>query len=407
MSTPKKILILTSAHLCRNPRVVKEANTLAAAGYSVIVLSIRSHRPSVAADAKIIANAKFRHISVEALDGTAAWLRRARTRLARELLGRAHIELPSSLGPAKALLRASRRIPADLVIAHTEPALWAATQLLNEGRTVSADLEDWHSEDLLPADRTYRPLKLLRKIEYRLIHDAGFVSTTSVALSQSLQSRYGGIAPSVITNAFPLQPDPFVLNPLHEDQASPPRLCWFSQTIGPGRGLEPFLDAWALTRIPSRLILLGESTAVYRNSLLARLPDSHMKAVEFNDPVAPDVLPEWIAQNHVGLALERTDIVNRDLTITNKILQYLNAGLAILATPTAGQSEVLSSHPQAGCLIDLTAPPQHTAKQIDQFISDRGLLATARAASRRAAESEYCWEHESPRFLALVDKALR
>ena len=36
----KKILILTSAHLCRNPRVVKEATTLGAAGYDVTVMSI-------------------------------------------------------------------------------------------------------------------------------------------------------------------------------------------------------------------------------------------------------------------------------------------------------------------------------------------------------------------------------
>ncbi|MCF8294760.1 MAG: hypothetical protein K9I34_01750, partial [Bacteroidales bacterium] len=35
----KKIGILTQSHLCRNPRVVKEANTLAAAGYDVHILT--------------------------------------------------------------------------------------------------------------------------------------------------------------------------------------------------------------------------------------------------------------------------------------------------------------------------------------------------------------------------------
>ena len=35
-----KILILTASHLCRNPRVVKEATTLGAAGYEVTVMSV-------------------------------------------------------------------------------------------------------------------------------------------------------------------------------------------------------------------------------------------------------------------------------------------------------------------------------------------------------------------------------
>ncbi|MCF7688810.1 MAG: glycosyltransferase [Cephaloticoccus sp.] len=386
---------------------MKEANTLAAAGHAVTVLGVLSHRPSVVLDAEIVANANFQHITINTLQGTNAWKCRAHTRLTRELLRHVRLELPSSLGPATALLRAARRIPADLVIAHTEPALWVATRLLTESWKVAADFEDWHSEDLLPAERLHRPLNLLRKIERRLLHDAAYVTTTSAAMSRALHSRYGGTVPSVITNAFPLQPDPFALNPLHGVNSLPPRLCWFSQTIGPGRGLEEFLDVWSLTRTPSRLILLGESTAEYRAALLTRLPDSLVTAVEFNAPVAPDDLPGWIAQNHVGLALERTDITNRDLTITNKILQYLNAGLAVLATPTAGQREVLHSHPQAGLLIGLNSSPQHAANLIDQLLSKSGQLAIVRAAARQAAEAHYCWERESQRLLALVEKALR
>ena len=40
MSQPAKILILTASHLCRNPRVVKEAATLGAARYDVTVMSV-------------------------------------------------------------------------------------------------------------------------------------------------------------------------------------------------------------------------------------------------------------------------------------------------------------------------------------------------------------------------------
>ncbi|MCU0792642.1 MAG: glycosyltransferase [Opitutaceae bacterium] len=399
---PARILILTNGPLARNPRVVKEACALGAAGHAVTVLGVRNHRASVPLDAGIVSQAAcFHHEQIELLDGPRAWLRRAWSRLAREAAKRGARPTIHGLGPAICLLRAARKHSWDLIIAHNEISHWAGLRLLHQGRRVAADLEDWHSEDLLAEARRHRPIALLRLQERDLLHRAAHCTTTSHALANALQLRYGGQTPFVITNSFPLgsvrqEPDTDAI----------PSLLWFSQTIGPGRGLESFCAAWAATRVPSRLTLVGEDSAGYVASLRASLPPSHRGRLETLPPVAPSVLPDLIARHDVGLALENLVPPNKDLTISNKILQYLNAGLAVVATPTAGQREVLACAPDAGVL-ETFADPAVAASVLDDLLSTPSALRRRGQAARRLAEDVYCWEKEGPRLVEIAERSLR
>ncbi len=399
----RRILILTNGHLCRNPRVLKEADALGRAGYDVTVLSLRHHAPSVALDAELAAAAPFRHEKINLLPGTGpqAFRRRLLVWAARQAVGRLGWQILAALGPAGSLLRRARQHAADLTIVHNELAHGVGLRLHAAGRRVSADIEDWHSEDLLPQDRQQRPMDLLRAQERGLLHQLAHTTTTSEALADGLHARYGGTRPRVITNSFALQPDPH----RPAEDIGPPLLFWFSQRLGPGRGLEEFLAAWRLTHQPSRVTLLGEPAPGYREALLAGLPADRRAAVSFLDCVPPATLPSLIARHDVGLALESSALPSRDLTITNKILQYLNAGLAIVASSTAGQREVLARQPQAGILVN-PADAAGFAAALDALLSDRAALAVRQQAARRLAEDVYCWEREAPRLVAFVAAAL-
>ncbi len=325
-----RILIIGSGHLCRNPRMLKEAQTLCAAGHDVTVLTVSNHAPSEQLDRDLLKNAPFRRVTVDMLDHR--WVGRLRVNFDRIVawLGKQAVrytawQTPFALGAASRLYGAALNVPADLTIVHTELPMWIGLRLLKKGRKVAADFEDWHSEDLLPANRVDRPLNLIRAIEKTLIQQAAYCSTTSEALAGSLHRRYEGRRPLVFTNSFPLQN--YSTRVLHDS----PIFFWFSQTIGPGRGLEHFLDAWALTVQSSRVVLLGQSYGEYKANLLERLSPDFRARVSFLPMVSPSVLPDVIARHDIGLALEEPSIVNRDLTITNKILQYLNAGLAVVA----------------------------------------------------------------------------
>ncbi len=384
--------------------MLKEATALGGAGFDVTVMTVANHASSEVYDRELMQHAPFKRIVLDHLAGR--WMQRKRilasrlgTWLARRLVALG-LELPPALGPAHALGRMARAFPADLVIVHTELPFYIGRTLLAQGRRVAADFEDWHSRDLLPTAQTTRPLRLIRSLERELMQKCAYTSTTSHALAAALQSAGGGRLPVVITNSFPLQPDPAEI-----PHSQSPSFFWFSQTIGAGRGLEIFIAAWRQMQQPSRLCLLGDISPDYRQKLLGRVPPARRHQLEFLPLVSPEALPSVIARHDVGLALERPEPPSRDLTITNKILQYFNAGLAVIASDTSGQREVMTRVPAAGLLVALNETGE-LARQLDELLSDPARLAAMGAAARRAAREIYCWEQEAPRLVATVDAAL-
>jgi len=269
MTGPARILILTSGSLSRNPRPAKEAAALAAAGHRVTVLRPPEGPPYDQLDVEFAAGAGFENRTVAAgATGAGKSFRRAARWIARRAVPLG-FESVAALGEAGDLLAAARATPAELTIVHNEIALWAGRRLLRLGRRVAADIEDWYSEDLLPRDRRHRPIRLLQSLEAEMLQHAAYVSTTSAALSSALHRRYGGRRPEVITNSFPLQPAP---RPQRPAGGGPVAFFWFSQTLGPGRGLEGFLPTWAALAGPSRLVLLGEPRPGFAEHLRSLVP---------------------------------------------------------------------------------------------------------------------------------------
>lgn len=402
-----RILILSSSHLCRNPRVLKEATSLGLAGYDVTVVSVSTHARFERVDRELMQGLPFQRQTIDYAAGDRRtrlryFVQRSGTWAARLLCSRLKLELAQSLGPATALLRRARAFPADLTIVHTEIPVWVAQFLIRDGRRVAADIEDWYSEDLLFADRRTRPLRLLHAAERFVLNHCVYASATSVSMAAALADTYGCKSPLVIRNTFPLQPRARPDRPAGRES---PAFIWFSQTIGPGRGLELFLAAWARTQNPSRVYLLGDERPGYPQSLLDRLPAEHRTRVHFLPVVTPEKLPDQLAEFDIGLALEQRWPRNRDVTIPNKIFQYMNAGLALVTTDTAGQSEVMRAAPESGLLLPAHETTQNAAA-LDRLIGDPVRLRTCQLASRAAAAAEFCWEQDAPRLLAAVEAAL-
>jgi glycosyltransferase involved in cell wall biosynthesis len=400
----QRILVLGAGPLCRNPRVLKEATALGNAGFDVTVTSIANIERFEAFDRELLVGAPFRmkvldRLSRRPADRLAAFSERALGWLARRAV-HCGVESPYCLGPYHALGRLALGIPADLTIVHTELPFCVGASLLARGRRVAADFEDWHSRDLLPAARARRPLRLLDRNERLLIQRSAYSSAPSRSMAEALHSAYGGRMPVVIPNTFPLQPAP---KPL--PRQNPVSFLWFSQTVGEGRGLEEFLAGWALTRGHSQVCLLGDVADSYREKLAGLVPEHRRAFLRFLPLTSPESLPGAIAEHDIGIALEPNTPESRYLTTTNKVFQYLNAGLAVLATPTAGQREILSRAPDCGLVIDLDNR-ESLATQLDMLLASPGRIAAMGAAAREAALRHFCWERSAPDLVAAVTGAL-
>ncbi|MEM6821193.1 MAG: glycosyltransferase [Verrucomicrobiota bacterium] len=401
-SSRKKILIVTSAHLCRNPRVVKEANALALAGYNVTVVTNSTHAPSLIHDAPILDSAHFKLdlalnlFSSNPFHRLSGLYSRAITRLARFLVSKFKAPIAEALGPIRQLNRKIRDSDFDLCIAHTELGLLAALSALPDRTRLAVDFEDWYSEDLLPEHRSYLPMNLIRQAESTALNQATFVLCPSMAMAKALNKEYGGTAPIVIENTFPLQA---ISTPTKSTQ--PTSLLWFSQTIGPGRGLESFIRLWKEIPGDSTLTLLGSASPEYRNMLECEAEEARNRLL-FHPLVSTEELPNTIANYDIGLALETNSIPSRDLTITNKLFQYMNAGLAVICTPTQGQQEVLQQMPEAGWILDWNDPD--TPSRLKGILDDAESIHRARIAARTLVETTYHWESTQKKLLHCVEQ---
>jgi glycosyltransferase involved in cell wall biosynthesis len=305
------------------------------------------------------------------------------------------------------MMQVARRTRADLTIVHSEGGLWVGAQLLAEGFRVGVDFEDWFSEDLLPEARTSRPIAELKSLEKHLARECVYSLTTSQALSNALAETYQAPKPSIVYNVFPFAEREHI-DYLRCDRRDShlPSLHWFSQTIGPGRGLEMLFKALPYLEAAVEVHLRGRCDESTRRWIESMIPVEMAKRQVFiHETVPNDKLLSRIAEHDIGLSLEYTDIPSRNLSITNKLFQYLQAGLAVIATDTAGQREVMQKCPDAVRLIP-AANPIALANALNELLCQPGVLEAAKASSIAASKNEFCWEMQSNTLLQAAERAL-
>ena len=407
-----KILILIGAHLCTAPRPQKEAQSLADAGHDVTVRGFWFDPELVKRDRILMTNKKWRFEPIIDFQPTTTqgrlqnWGVRLQGRIGRERFERFGTFSPAVLGyGAEAMLKAARQAGADLTIVHSEVGLWVGNQLLDEGFRVGVDFEDWFSEDLLPAERAAKPIAKLKVLESRLARDCTYCLTTSHALAEALAHCLKAPKPTVIYNVFPSAQQQ-QMDQLQRDRRnlSYPSLHWFSQTIGPGRGLETLFQALPYLTLPVEIHLRGNYPESTRQWLEPLVPPAWRDRLFIHSTVPNAELLSRIAEHDIGLALECTDIPSRNLTITNKLGQYLQAGLAVIATDTAGQREVLDQWPAVGRLIP-SNDPLAQAQALSDLLQAPEKLRVAKAAALQAAK-EFCWEQQVMVLLQAAELAL-
>ena len=402
------IRIVIAGHLCNAPRPQKEAAALAGAGHRVTVQGVWSNEVFAQRDRLILRNAPYDFEPVADIrQGHPGALRhRIVCRVASELYKRARVFASASLGYAvRAHLAAARAAEADLTIVHSEGGLWVGSRLLASGHRVGVDFEDWFSEDLLPADRAARPVARIRKLERQLLRRAAYRLTTSNALANALANDSDTLAPAVVYNVFPWAERAPADAASDRHDRTVPSIHWFSQTIGPGRGLEEFIAALSRVIFPCEVHLRGQIAAGSGDALLESIPAEWRERVHYHPTVDNEELPGRIAGHDIGLALETDAIPSRDLTVTNKLFQYLLGGLAVVANATQGQREIAA---RAGGAIQLV-PPGNTeavAAVINALLSDRALLASSKRDALESAQCEFCWEKQSGSVVAEAARAL-
>ncbi len=405
-----RICLVSTGQPSTNPRLVKEADALAAAGHAVHAIGAYWVDWATAADARVMAARRW---SLELID----WRQdhapllfhwsRVRHFAARRAVGSGLARVI----PAEAVLcrvgpelrRAAVAHPADLYIAHNLGALPAACAAAQaHGALAGFDAEDFHSGQLQPG-----PLAtFMRNTERRLIPRCDSVTAASPGIAEAYRDLCGIPLPTCVLNVFPLSDRPATLR--RSDAGQPLRLYWFSQTIGPERGLEDVIDAIGLLREHAiELHLRGRWQSGFETTLRERAREcgvAQTRIVSYA-PEQPDEMVRAAALFDVGLALEPPVSENNDILLSNKIFTYLLAGIAVVATRTRGQERLLADLGSAavGCR---PGDGASLAAALRPWVDDRSALDAAKQASWALGGSRYNWDAEQAVFLGTIGRVI-
>ncbi|MEO6327607.1 MAG: glycosyltransferase [Ginsengibacter sp.] len=398
---PKHIVIITSGQPSANPRVVKEAISMAEAGYAVSVIYVPLS--PWANDFDKLLFKKTRYIKwlrvgyapkKNNLKYTLVRLRRKFFEWSFKYMNGLSTAYENAyILYAPELKRKALSIKGDLYIAHNLGALPAAIKAAAKWKApVGFDAEDFHrgetSEGAL--------YNLAAKIEDKYISHLDYLTAASPLIAEAYSKLYPGISIISINNAFSKK----MIQPIVKQDTNAMRLFWFSQIVGVDRGLETVIDALNLL-ITCRISLhiLGNCNEKYKQHLLQL--SKNASAIHFLNPVPPDDIFKISAKYDIGLATEVPYSENRKFCLTNKLFTYILAGNCIVASDTPAQKKFMEEHPGIGLLYE-SNDPLGLAGQLQKLYSNKNELYTCRITSHSYANCSLNWETEFQKLSQII-----
>ncbi len=283
-------------------------------------------------------------------------------------------------------IRVVRTTRPALVHCNDYNTMWigVAARVLTGAAVVYDAHELWPDRNLRPEPRWW-----LLACESLFVRCAHRTVTASPGYAEVIARRYRVAPPTVVRN-IPAQP-PAEGEPSTENGT----VAAYVGALTRNRGLE--ISIRALSRVPgARLRLLGPVNPAYRTELTELAErEGVSERVELGSPVPPSEVVESMRTASVGLALIQPICLSYEMSLPNKLFEYLLAGVPVLGSdlPVIG---AFVRENQVGLVAQPDDVDDVAAKLREMLRPERN--EALRRGVRRAA-GELRWERES-RLLA-------
>lgn len=256
----------------------------------------------------------------------------------------------------------------------------------------------YDAHELITARTTYRWLRpILALLEAYCCKQVACVVTTTNSRAQFLAKKYGITKPIVVPN-LPVRrevmPSRKIQDALNIFGNQP--IALYQGRLHEGRGIRTIINL--AQRIPSlHFVLIGDGP---QQSLVDEAALSCAHGNLYRIPWLPHhQLHEFTCSADIGLQLIRNTCANHYTTDSNKLFEYISAGLAILASDFPEISATIERY-QVGKVCDPEDLDALTQKLMS-FVNDRDLLECFKTKSRDSAES-LSWDGKSRKFVSLL-----
>jgi glycogen(starch) synthase len=368
-----RLLLLTPAEVTRDVRARREAAAALARGYDVVAACGRiSGEAPVPLEGVRIERAGRPGRAKRSWTGGGD-IRPPRGRALREMRGL--LRLARLCVRTAGLVAAGRRLgPARIVHANDLDTLPAGYLLARVwGARLVYDAHELYSEFEAQPPRLTR--RLMLTLEGALARRADAVVTVSEGIARELVVRLRlRRTPLVVVNA-PAREE----RPLHFAHEGPLR-CVYQGRLGPGRDLDDLLAAADADGVELSIRIPLVDPRELRETVAARALRGRVKVLE---PVPPDRVLDALAEFEVGLIFDRPQSRNSELSLPNKLFEYLMAGLAVVAPRLESLGPLLE-----GERVGVTFEPgdlDGLIRSLERLAADRELVSELRRRARALA----------------------
>lgn len=405
-----RVLILSPSEVCYNPRLLKAGDYFAERGAEVTVFNPVFGVADLSLYETFKASRKWRFkeydISKRDLRSRARWAWASLRQFVAQRLwkrGRAFgWSFPHTLNKGLIGLDTSGECY-DVVVVNLADTLPLAAELKRaHGAILVYDSQEFFTGQAL----SEWAIAWIREAERRCIGEADVVVGTTDIMAERLNVAYGFSAPAIRVRNAPFDAPP--ASELSEaegglgwrDEYRPLRLVWHGFQVNyRGRGVDIILDALARCESDAELYLQGRVSDEQRALIQDVAAEAGVGArVYFKPPAHPEEIVASIRAYDVGISAEQGADENQILTSSNKVFEYMHAGLAVLAPNLPGLAETLDEY-DIGLLYP-SSDPSGLARCIDMLAHDRA-RCRAFQSNALAAAVEVTWRRD---YTAVFDR---
>ena len=245
---------------------------------------------------------------------------------------------------------------------------------------------------------------LLGRYEGWLIRFADNVFSVNPLLAAEIMNAYRGIEVQSVPNAAPLGDER--MNSTGDATgdrraaagcAGRPRPLefLFQGGFGPGRGIEELIRAWQAVNPNDAVLLLRGNDHAHKASCVGLAESLGLKDVSvfFPPPVRENCLIATAATADIGVIPYMPTILNFRYCCPNKLSQYMQAGLPVMAGNTAYVGQILAES-GAGLCYDATDPESIVAT-VRRLVQDEDLRRRCRQNAARFVRETFHWQAQS------------
>jgi glycosyltransferase involved in cell wall biosynthesis len=238
-----------------------------------------------------------------------------------------------------------------------------------------------------------------KRIERMIFPGLKHVYTVSKAIAKTYQSEYG-VDVEVVRNTpvkwdLTNQMHPTDLG-LHEEREV---IILQGTGINIDRGGEEAVMAMQLVEDAVLWIIGGGDVidTMKKMTIALNLTDR----IQFFDRMSYEDMMGYTSKGSLGLSLDKDTNPNYEMSLPNKIFDYIQAGIPILASDLTEVRHIIR-HYDVGELIE-THQPVHIAEKINYMLGDKKRRMEWKKNLKHAAE-ELCWENEEVKLVEIFTR---